>query len=89
MKRKAELFVFGNGGMFREVSNYILRDDLFDIVVVLEDNINSDHANTKFSVITEKKFFDKYEQTEVFVAVFLADVAARRRLVKFKSTQTH
>ena len=37
-KKSTELFVFGYGGAFKEISNLILKNELFEIIVVLQNN---------------------------------------------------
>jgi len=80
-KKPTELFVFGFGGAFKEISNLILKNELYNIVVVLENNIYEITKSSNFRTIQEDLFFNSYEYKEVSVVVLIGDINVRKKIV--------
>ncbi|MDG1709823.1 MAG: hypothetical protein P8H05_01405 [Schleiferiaceae bacterium] len=81
-ERPTELFVFGYGGAFKEISKLISEDNLFEIIVVLQSNYEELSKSLSYRTIEEEKFFELYEQKEVCVGIFIGDFNIRKKLVK-------
>jgi acetyltransferase-like isoleucine patch superfamily enzyme len=88
MKNINKLFVFGSGGAFKEISYLITKNNLFEIVIVLENKKSEIIENLLYDTIKENIFFDNYMDKEVSVGVFIGDTKSRERIVNLIKSRT-
>lgn len=81
MQNINKLFVFGSGGAFKEISCLIKKNNLFEIVIVLENENSVIDENLIYNTIKENIFFENYIDKEVSVGVFIGDTKSRKRII--------
>ena len=76
------LFVFGNGGAFKEIAPLISKQGIYNIIVVVKSDQENIIKNQFYKTIEEDVFFKKNKDKEVNVAIFIGDLVVRKKIAE-------
>ena len=77
-----KLFVFGNGGAFKEIAPLINKQKIYNIVVVVKLDQTNIIKDQLYETIDEDTFFKTYKDEEVNVAIFIGDLGLRKKIAE-------
>jgi acetyltransferase-like isoleucine patch superfamily enzyme len=82
VQKLTKLYVFGNGGAFKEIAPLIIKQGIFSIVIINNINESKNKINSLFESIEEDVFFKIYNTEKVNLAVLIGDVNIRKKIVE-------
>jgi len=82
IKKSTNLYVFGNGGAFKEIAPLIIKQRFYNIIIINNINESKPKNNSSFESIDEDVFFKLYKSKKVNLAVLIGDVNIRKKIIE-------
>lgn len=82
IKKLTNLYVFGNGGAFKEINPLIAKQKFYNIIIINNIKESKSKNNSSHEFINEDVFFKIYKSEKVNLAVLIGDVNLRKKIVE-------
>ena len=83
MNRKlTDLYVFGNGGAFKEISPLIIEQGFYNIIIVNNINEPKSKSSALIESIDEDVFLKIYKNKKINIAVLIGEVNNRKKIIE-------
>ena len=81
-KKLTNLYVFGNGGAFKEIAPLLINQRFYNIIIINNIKESKPKNSSSFESIDEDIFFKHYKSKKINLAVLIGDVNLRKKIVE-------
>ena len=82
IKKLTDLYVFGNGGAFKEIAPHITKQSFYNIIIINNIKESKPKNNSSFESIDEDIFFKLYKSKKIHFAVLIGDANIRKKIIE-------